>query len=180
MFAARYDLPVDAAHLSRELVGISAELIRAAATPMPGVPGALHALRQAGYRLALASSSSLEIIAITLETIGVQTLFEQIVSSVEVGRGKPSPDVFVETARRLGVPPEACFVIEDSHNGVLAARAAGMPCAAVPCPSTRQHDLTGATFVADTLSAVVARLLADARPPAVPRMCRRAGAAPPP
>jgi beta-phosphoglucomutase-like phosphatase (HAD superfamily) len=69
------------------------------------------------------------------------------VSGVEVPRGKPAPDIFLETAKRLGVAPNACVVIEDSERGVRAARAAGMRCVAVPCGATRHHDFTEATLV---------------------------------
>jgi len=68
------------------------------------------------------------------------------VSGLAVGRGKPAPDVFLETARRLGVAPGRCLVVEDSRNGLLAARAAGMACAAVPCPATRHEDFAEADF----------------------------------
>jgi beta-phosphoglucomutase-like phosphatase (HAD superfamily) len=57
-----------------------------------------------------------------------------------VGRGKPAPDVFVAAAERLAVPPDGCLVVEDSRNGLLAAKAAGMRCAVVPCAHTRHQD----------------------------------------
>jgi beta-phosphoglucomutase-like phosphatase (HAD superfamily) len=73
------------------------------------------------------------------------------VSGVEVARGKPAPDVFLEAAKRLGVAPAACVVVEDSERGVRAARAAGMRCFAVPCGETRHHDFSQATLVLPAL-----------------------------
>ena len=81
----------------------------------------------------------------------IASVFEALVSGLDVGRGKPAPDVFVETARRLGLPPHVCLVVEDSRNGLLAATAARMACAAIPCPATRHEDFSGADFKLDAL-----------------------------
>jgi HAD superfamily hydrolase (TIGR01549 family) len=107
---------------------------------MAGVPDVLVGARAAGYRLALASSAETPVIDATVETLRLTALFELRVSGWEVGRGKPAPDVFLEAARRLGLPPGECLVVEDSRNGLLAAKAAGMRCVVVPCEATRAHD----------------------------------------
>jgi HAD superfamily hydrolase (TIGR01509 family) len=85
-----------------------------------------------GLPLALASGSSPDVIDFALGEAGLSGLFSVIVSAAEVPRGKPEPDIFLEASRRLGVSPAACVVFEDSHNGVLAAYAAGMACVALP------------------------------------------------
>ena len=87
----------------------------------------------------------------TLMALGVRPLFQTTVSGVEVARGKPAPDVFLEAAKRLGVAADACVVVEDSERGVRAARAAGMRCVAIPCGETRHHDFSDATLVLSTL-----------------------------
>ena len=84
------------------------------------------------WPLALASSSNREVIDRVMATSGWGEIFRTWVSSEEVGRGKPAPDVFLEALRRLGVPPAEAAGIEDSHNGILAARAAGLRVIAVP------------------------------------------------
>ncbi len=112
-------------------------MIRVACTPMAGVPAVLHTLRERGYRLALASSAAPVIIAETLQALGAGDVFEAVVSGVEVAHGKPAPDIFLEVARRLGLAPTRCLVVEDSRNGMLAALRAGMVCVAVPCAATR-------------------------------------------
>ena len=126
-------------------------VLRARVTPMRGVPDVLHALRERGLRLAVASSSCPAVIDATLSALGVRTLFDAVVSGVEVARGKPAPDVFLEAAKRLGVAPGACVVIEDSERGARGAHAAGMRCVAIPCAETRHHDFRDATVVLTSL-----------------------------
>ena len=118
---------------------------------MPGVPDVPRALAARGLRLAVASSSSPVVIDATLTALGVRPLFQTTVSGVEVTRGKPAPDVFLEAAKRLGAAPDACVVVEDSERGVRAARAAGMRCVAIPCGETRHHDFGAATLVLSAL-----------------------------
>jgi HAD superfamily hydrolase (TIGR01509 family) len=103
---------------------------------LPLLPGALEAVRRlaAKWPLGLASSSNREVIEAFLDAARVRDLFAATVSSEEVARGKPAPDVFLEAARRLGVPPQRCAAIEDSANGLRAARAAGMRVVAIPNP----------------------------------------------
>jgi HAD superfamily hydrolase (TIGR01509 family) len=101
---------------------------------LPLLPGAREAVERlaAHFRLGLASSSNRPIIELVLELAGLTDLFEVAISSEEVGRGKPAPDVYLEAARRLGVGPERCAAIEDSHNGIRSAHAAGMVVVAIP------------------------------------------------
>jgi HAD superfamily hydrolase (TIGR01509 family) len=102
---------------------------------LPVVPGAVEAVRRLareGYRLAVASSSSRERIDGVLRRLELTELFEVTVSSEEVARGKPAPDVYLETAHRLGLPPGRCAAIEDSASGIRAAHAAGMRVIAYP------------------------------------------------
>jgi HAD superfamily hydrolase (TIGR01509 family) len=101
---------------------------------LPWIDGALEAVERLAARwpLGLASSSNREVIRLVLEESPLGGHFRAWVSSEEVARGKPSPDVFQEAARRLGQPPERCAAVEDSHNGILSARAAGMTVLAVP------------------------------------------------
>jgi HAD superfamily hydrolase (TIGR01509 family) len=101
---------------------------------LPLLDGAVEAVDRlaARYPLALASSSNRPLIDAVLEASGLAHRFVAAVSSEEVPRGKPAPDVFLEAARRLGVAPERCTAIEDSGNGLRAAHAAGMRVVALP------------------------------------------------
>ena len=95
---------------------------------LPVVPGAVDAVRrlaEAGYRLALASSSNRELIDTVLRRLELSALFEVTVSSEEVARGKPAPDVYLEAARRLGVDPARCAAVEDSASGIRSATPPG-------------------------------------------------------
>lgn len=91
---------------------------------MPGVRGLIDALRSRGVRLAVASSSRNT--RAVLGQLGIADAFDTIVDLTDVPSSKPAPDLFLEAARRLGVPAERCVVIEDSAAGVQAARSAGM------------------------------------------------------
>jgi HAD superfamily hydrolase (TIGR01509 family) len=117
---------------------ISAEVVRRLQATyreeLPLIDGAPEAVaRLAGrWPLGLASSSNREIIDLVLELSGLDRFFEATVSSEEVQRGKPSPDVYLEAARRLGADPAGSAAVEDSRSGILSASAAGMRVVAIP------------------------------------------------
>ena len=100
---------------------------------LPLIDGAVDAVRRlAGtFTLGVASSSNRPLIEVVLERAGIAELFAAVVSSEEVARGKPAPDVYLEAARRLAVEPGRCAAVEDSSNGIRAAHAAGMRVLAV-------------------------------------------------
>jgi HAD superfamily hydrolase (TIGR01509 family) len=103
---------------------------------LPLVEGAVEAVRRLGegWPLGLASSSNRPLIDLALDEMGVAELFRATVSSEEVERGKPAPDVYVEAARRLGVRPQDVVAVEDSASGIRSAKAAGMRVIAIPNP----------------------------------------------
>jgi HAD superfamily hydrolase (TIGR01509 family) len=109
---------------------------------LPLIDGAQEAVEQLSGRwpLGLASSSNRELIDLVLELSGLARFFRATVSSEEVARGKPAPDVYLEAARRLSVPPKGCAAVEDSRNGIRAARAAGMRVVAIPNPHFPPDD----------------------------------------
>jgi len=129
---------------------------------LPVIAGAREAVERLAARwpLGLASSSNRELIDLVLELLGVRALFRATVSSEEVARGKPAPDVYLEAARRLGVDPTRTAAVEDSHNGMLAAKAAGMRVVAIP----NSHFPPGedALGAADVVLASPAELTAEA------------------
>jgi HAD superfamily hydrolase (TIGR01509 family) len=103
---------------------------------LPLLPGAAGAVRDLSARwpLAVASSAPKSLIDAVLDASGLRPAFAAAVSSEEVARGKPAPDVYLEAAARLGVPPAACAAVEDSTNGLRSAAAAGLAVIAVPRP----------------------------------------------
>jgi beta-phosphoglucomutase len=94
--------------------------------PLPGAVEWLRRLREAGWRQALASSAPRPNIDAVFEALELRRLLDAVVSADEVGRGKPDPALFLEAARRLGVPPARCVVVEDAPAGLEGARRAGM------------------------------------------------------
>ena len=148
--------------INREVVRRLTEFYR---EELPAIPGAREAVERLAARwpLGLASSSNRELIDLALELLGVKHLFKATVSSEEVARGKPAPDVYLEAARRLGVDATHAAAIEDSHNGILAAKAAGMRVIAIP----NRHFPPGedALAAADVVLASPAELTAEAVEP---------------
>jgi HAD superfamily hydrolase (TIGR01509 family) len=130
----------DTAGVAVEPRQINAEVVRrmlaAYAEHLPLLPGAIEAVRRVGelHPLGLASSSNRELIDSVLRLAGIAQLFRATVSSEEVDHGKPAPDVYLEAARRLRIPPERCAAVEDSHGGIRSAKAAGMTVVAIPNP----------------------------------------------
>ena len=107
-----------------------------------GVPQMLVRMKAAGYRLAVASSSPQAYIEKVMAVLGLTEYFELLVSGETVANPKPAPDIFLKAAEELGLEPSECLVIEDSHNGVLAAKAAGMCAAAFLNPHSSAQDVS--------------------------------------
>ena len=104
------------------------------ASGAPAIPGAVDAVRRIAtdWPVAIASSAHRDVIDAALRATGLAGSIPVVVSSDEVAHGKPAPDVYLETAARLGVPPAGCLVVEDSINGLRAGIAAGMVVVLVP------------------------------------------------
>jgi HAD superfamily hydrolase (TIGR01509 family) len=132
----------------------------------PSAKRTLTELRQLQLRLGVATSSVSASALPFLERTGIRGLFEVIVTGSEVRRGKPHPDIYLYTAEKLGLTPDACLVIEDALSGVAAAKAANMRVAAVPdrrFVDPREYK-TEADYVLESLSEI-------------PNLVRRANAA---
>jgi HAD superfamily hydrolase (TIGR01509 family) len=110
--------------------GIYRDILARSVRPFPGVVGLVRRLRPE-FRLAVASNSWRENIETVAEALGLRDCFDVLTGKEDVARAKPHPDAYLTTAARLGVPPAACTVIEDSDLGVRAAKAAGMACIGV-------------------------------------------------
>jgi len=138
----------DAAGVADPPDAINAEVVRRMverySAELPLVTGAPEAVRRLASRwpLGLASSSNRPLIDAALELASLSSLFHATVSSEEVARGKPAPDVYLEAARRLAVPPGRCAAVEDSHSGIRSAKAAGMRVLAIPNPHYPPGDET--------------------------------------
>lgn len=125
---------------------------------LPLIDGAPEAVERLAGRwpLAVASSSNRPLIDLVLELANLARFFAATVSSEEVSRGKPAPDVYEEAARRLGVKPSRCAAIEDSANGIRSAKAAGLLVLAIPNP---RYPPDGAALAeADVVLATIGEL----------------------
>ncbi len=119
--------------------------------PEPGVKELIDAARQRGTRLALASSSRQSWITATLAGLAMDDVFEVVVCGEAVAHGKPAPDIYLETARRLAISPQRCVAIEDAPKGVAAAKAAGMYAVGVRKPYNDEAGLASADTILKSL-----------------------------
>jgi HAD superfamily hydrolase (TIGR01509 family) len=127
-----YDLPGELEALLASYDELRLNALRGNLKPMPGAPEIVAFAREAGLKLALATSGSRHHVDLSLGETGLKGLFDAEVTGLEVRHGKPAPDLFLRAAELLKVDPAACVVLEDSPPGVAAAAAAGMRSIAVP------------------------------------------------
>jgi HAD superfamily hydrolase (TIGR01509 family) len=150
----------DPEDINRHVVELMLEAYR---RELPLLRGAEEAVRRAAaaFPLALASSSNREIFEAVLELAALADCFQATVSSEEVARGKPAPDVYLQAARRLGVAPERCTAVEDSHAGIRSASSAGMRVVAIPNASypPDEEALALADVVVDSLDELTVAVL---------------------
>ena len=139
----RFGLKADPRELQTRRVDYVLRAIRdQGLLPLPGVPQVVTGMIMRGLLLAAASSSPRIVTETVIETLGLKRSFQAVLTGDDVSRGKPDPEIFLAAAAALGVPPEACLVIEDSPAGIRAAREAGM--FAVGVRTRWDPDLEGA------------------------------------
>jgi len=134
--------------------------VLASGEPKPGVLATLELFHQAGLPIAIASSSSEEMIAAVIDRLSIARYVQAFCSADREPEGKPHPAVYLRAAERLGVPPEQCVAFEDSPNGVVSAKAAGMFCIAVPDPYLADDPrMAQANLTLDSLEEFTAGML---------------------
>lgn len=150
---AKIGRPLDREQLRRKRRAyIDAKL--AGQPALPGVTDYVRHATERRIRLAVASGSTHDWVDTHLRQLGLFESFQSIVCAEDTTTHKPGPEPFLEAARRLNVPPEACVAIEDSLNGIRAANAAGMFTLAVPTAMTRNEDFAIADLVVPSLAAL--------------------------
>jgi HAD superfamily hydrolase (TIGR01509 family) len=158
----RLGVPLDPQEIAARVVERMQSLYR---RRLPLVHGARPAVERLARRwpLAMASSSNRPVIDLALSLAGLEPFFQATVSSEEVARGKPAPDVYLEAARRLGIDPSSCAAIEDSRSGILSASAAGMRVIAVPNQAFPPGDeaLEAADKIVGSLAELTEAVVAD-------------------
>lgn len=150
LFKEKYDLAENIDTLIEKREKIMIDIVNESnAVPTAGVVELLRDIRKCGLKTAVASSSSYPFIYAVLRKLHIEDYFDLIFSGESVPNGKPAPDVFLETAGKLGIDPSECAVVEDSANGVLAAVRAGMHCVGYQNPTSGEQDLSLAIIVID-------------------------------
>jgi pseudouridine-5'-monophosphatase len=156
-------LEIDAATVATERDELFLAMVPGAIGPMPGAEALLRDLTERRLPLALATSGHRRYVDLVLDTAGVPRVFSGEVTGEMVKRGKPAPDTFLVAADMLGLPPSACLVLEDSPNGVRAAKASGAYCIGITHHASKEALAeAGADLVLDSLDQVLAAL--DAQP----------------
>lgn len=152
---------IDAYHLSVRLEDLAVRhnrlllrIFRERVRPIPNAVPLIRSLHESGLLLAVGSSSSPALIELVLDTLRIKSYFQAVVSGHDVDRGKPHPDIFLEIAAQLSLQPDRCVVIEDSKNGVEAAKRAGMCCVGFESPNSPNQDLSLADWIVDDLSLI--------------------------
>ena len=146
--------PVLVANLAEEKERRFRDLLAADFPEMTGAAALLRGLDHAGWSVAIGSSAPSENVDLSLTMLGVEDVVDEVVSGDDVDRGKPEPDVFLEAARRLGLPPERCIVIEDAPSGVESAHRAGMRAVAIASTGRTRMELEAAELVIESLGEI--------------------------
>jgi len=150
----RYQLEMTALEFVGQKEKVLHELFNEQLKVQPGVFKTLEKAHQLKLPTAIASSATMPTIELVVELTRTSHYFQYLCSGDEVQNGKPAPDVFLLAAERLGVKPSECLVIEDTYNGVCAAKAAGMMCIAIPCQATKHQDFAHADLVLASMEEV--------------------------
>lgn len=123
--------------------------------PIEGVIELLEKLKASNIKMAVASSSPMEVIEAVMNLFHLNEYFSVLVTGDMVPESKPSPDIFLLAAKKLGVEPSSCLVIEDSYNGVMAAKAANMSCIGYMNLNSGKQDLSAADLVVNSLKEIL-------------------------
>jgi HAD superfamily hydrolase (TIGR01549 family) len=146
----RYNLPQGVPELVNMQVSGNIDYIKneeIESIKIKGVTDLLSRISREKIKIGIASSSPTEVIDLVIKKLGISGYFSSVVGGEEIKRGKPAPDIFLKAAERLKKEPTDCIVIEDSKNGTLAAKAAGMKCIGFKNPNSGNQDLTKADLI---------------------------------
>lgn len=150
----RFRLPISAEEVVRQKQIIFMQLLKSQIVAQAGLINLLKNLKQNGYKTAIASSSGLDEIKTVISGLGIDSYIDAYCSAEEVKNGKPAPDVYLLAAKKVGVDPSECLVLEDAPKGVQAGKAAGMTVFAIPSQYTKGEDFSQANKVLNSLSEV--------------------------
>ncbi len=154
IFAHELDLDIAPEKLLEMRTQIMRQSLCQSLKPMPGLYTIINVFSRR-LKLAIATGAQQEFLDLIVDNLGLRSKFSVLQSSDEISQGKPDPEIYLLTCRKLNLPPEQCIVLEDSANGVIAGRRAGCYVIAVPSPQAKNHDFSLAqAVVADLFSAI--------------------------
>ncbi len=139
-FKERFGLPITVEEIREIWIGMSIEKYRTSVPFKPGAEAFLKELRARGIRIGIATSNERGIVDTVLRALKAERYFDAITTGCEVAAGKPSPDIYLEAAKRVGADPSECMVFEDVPAGILAGKRAGMEVCAVEDAASRRLD----------------------------------------
>ncbi len=150
--AELYDFSLDLVEAKARTYEIYEELVKSQLSPLPGVFSFIQKCRDKNLRIAVATSADKVKMNVNLDSIGLsESDFDATVNGLEVEHKKPAPDVFIEAARKIGLSPKNCLVVEDAISGVQAAKEAGAKCLAL-LGSFSENELAQADWIAKDLA----------------------------
>jgi beta-phosphoglucomutase family hydrolase len=151
---AKYKLDTTFEKIFKEKEQIMFKLLEKDTQPVKGVIELLCKLQEKHVKLAVASSSHRRLVQYVLKKLEITELFDSIITAEDVAHGKPDPEIFLKSAKRLKVSPAECLVVEDAKLGVEAAKQAGMKCLGYRNPHSGNQDLSKADIVTDDFSSL--------------------------
>ena len=156
----RYNLPQSVPELVNMQVSGNIDYIKKEEIEeINGITDLLTKIAHENIKIGIASSSPTEVIELVINKLGISHYFSAIVGGEEIKNGKPKPDIFIKAARNLKVSPTNCIVIEDSKNGVRAAKSAGMKCIGFKNPNSGNQDLEKADLIIKDYNALSVKTL---------------------
>jgi len=151
MIVDRFDLKVSMGKLRKERSAIFLKLVREKLKSMPGLLNSLELIKKKDFKIAIASSGTREYINTVIAKFKISSYFDLIVSGDDVKKGKPDPETYIVTSKKMGLDPGEIVVLEDATNGIAAAKSAGCWCIAIKNPYTPYQDLSKADLFIDSL-----------------------------
>lgn len=152
-------LNINSATLLQKKTEIFMNLIKTDLHGMPGVVASVKRLKNDDYKLGIGTSLNREYINIVLNNLDIREFFDVIVTGDEIKNGKPHPDTYLVVAKKLGVKPEECVVIEDAQSGIQSAKAAGCLCIAIENPNALPQKTAQADKIILSLDEVTKELI---------------------
>jgi len=141
----------DINELVKEKQKLVIDILKKRAKPIPGSIKLINLLKKNKIKLGIASSGKRERVEIILSKFKIRNKFDVVVTAEDVEHGKPDPEIFLLASKKIGIKPEECIVIEDSTNGVKAAKKAGMKCIGFVSKNSGKQDLSEADIVVDDM-----------------------------